>query len=329
MSDTMEHFSEGQRRELLVRFLLGEVAAEERQAVERRLREDDGWRREFQDLQDVFTFLESGREDYPPSGDLTARTLQAIAAYDDQPVTPSCTLSSRYLEASGSHYRPADMFCGIGICIALVLLFFPAVVNSRDLARQTVCQDHLRRLGMAMQVYAEHFGTAPYIPAQGPLSFAGFVPVCLRSLYLITDDATLRCPSLSGNAALWRVPTIDELLTAGPADLNCLRRRAAGDYAFTLGVVVNGRYMPARRESRRWFAWVSDAPVVLDGVTPAVHGKRGFNVLFEDGHVQLLTSYVVPGTQDHLLRNAFGRVAAGWGKDDTVLGRSEVSPLPR
>ena len=57
------------------------------------------------------------------------------------------------------------------------------------------------------------------------------------------------------------------------------------------------------------------------------HGGRGQNVLFEDGHVQFLTTSRPSGASDDIFVNDDDQVAAGVHQDDSVIASSGVTPI--
>ncbi|GIW96587.1 MAG: hypothetical protein KatS3mg110_4628 [Pirellulaceae bacterium] len=301
----------------LLEYSFGELSEAERAEIERRIQDDPAWRAQWGELQRLFELLWVGEQVYEPPGDLVERTLAQI----EQPARAGnlCFVSSST--------RWLDVVCGMAVCLVLALIFFPAVVNSRELARRTFCQENLRQLGIALETYIEHFHCLPWIPERGQLAFAGYVPVVLRHAQYLTEDSRVLCPGVPASGQPFSIPPPAELLAARGTRLAHLQRMAGGHFAYNLGVIDGGRYRAAWREGRTWFAWVSDAPLVPDRIPP-IHGGRGFNVLFEDGHIQYVCSCRAPGTQDHLLRNYLGLVAAGMVKDDVVLGRSEATPFP-
>jgi hypothetical protein len=73
---------------------------------------------------------------------------------------------------------------------------------------------------------------------------------------------------------------------------------------------------------------MADTPSEEHGnLTSANHGGCGGNVLYEDGHVCYQKRSTLPESQsDPIYLNDNGKEAAGVGRDDVVLGRSEVSP---
>jgi hypothetical protein len=45
-----------------------------------------------------------------------------------------------------------------------------------------------------------------------------------------------------------------------------------------------------------------------------------------NGNLRVQTTCTAPGVDDNLFRNALGRMAAGLGRGDAVLGNGEASP---
>ena len=58
------------------------------------------------------------------------------------------------------------------------------------------------------------------------------------------------------------------------------------------------------------------------------HGGQGQNVLYLDGHTQWCTTRTVGLAGDDIFINRERRVAPGLDWADSVLGRSEVGPVP-
>jgi hypothetical protein len=55
------------------------------------------------------------------------------------------------------------------------------------------------------------------------------------------------------------------------------------------------------------------------------HARHSQNVMFEDGHVECLTSSVMHDG-DNIFLSSRGRSEAGVGRDDAVIGCSEATP---
>ena len=113
-----------------------------------------------------------------------------------------------------------------------------------------------------------------------------------------------------------------------------LRRNLGGSYGYVLGYIVDGKLMGIKNKGRSKYALQADAPQIgQDGrLVSSNHGGRGFNVLFEDGHVRfvLLTGRTQKKNilEDDFLVNDRVHVSAGCHEDDSVFGDSTASPLP-
>jgi prepilin-type processing-associated H-X9-DG protein len=119
-----------------------------------------------------------------------------------------------------------------------------------------------------------------------------------------------------------------------------LQRTMGGSYGYNLGYLVEDQGLRApRMRSRTHYPLMSDSPRVADlrsdmGSSPtAQHGRRGHNILFEDGHVKSvidagnLTASTLPWT-DHPFLNRSGLVAAGEDAEDVVIAESSARAIP-
>jgi hypothetical protein len=96
-----------------------------------------------------------------------------------------------------------------------------------------------------------------------------------------------------------------------------------------MGYVTDGRLVRARDARRPNYVLVGDAPSdSRPRRVSANHNGRGQNVLYEDGHIQLLRELPSPRLLDDPYHNREGWVAAGVDPDDAVLGASADLPMP-
>jgi hypothetical protein len=100
-----------------------------------------------------------------------------------------------------------------------------------------------------------------------------------------------------------------------------------GSYGYTLGYVSRGRYRPTKNLGRANFAIVADAPNPTPPYHSHNHGGCGQNVLFEDLHVQYLTTCKAHGCTDDIFTNDDGKVAPGLHAHDSVIGPSALRIL--
>jgi prepilin-type processing-associated H-X9-DG protein len=72
---------------------------------------------------------------------------------------------------------------------------------------------------------------------------------------------------------------------------------------------------------------LADAPCKKRDNLQSDHHCGGQNVFFQDGHVKFQIQSTLPDSQhDAIYLNNAGEEAAGLGRNDTVLGRSEATP---
>lgn len=307
-------------REHLLGYLLGALEPAEQRAVEERLETDAELRRELEALREKLVPLAESEEPEPePPPCLAARTCQYVMARMG-PVAGQF--------ASRSQWRVQDVIVAAGIFVALGMLLFPAVLNSRTQAQLRACEKNLLTLGRALAQYSQlHDGRFPEVPLEGKLAVAGIYAPTLRDAGLI-DHRDVICPA--GKSCRWsnfRLPSVNEIRAAEGETLRVLQCRVGGSYGYTLGYVEKGRYHGPRNRARATFALMADSPAQH----PAVHSDdpacRGQNVLFEDGHVSFLTACRLEDCGDHIFQNALGIVSAGIGPDDAVIAPSFVSPI--
>ena len=332
-------------REMLVRYLLGELNSQEVEQLEAQLRDSPELRRELDYLQSCLPgvddcgdvdFDRPAPDDAPcglaertldsvcgdaPCGGITRSPNEIAAAYDQPAGTPSWSL--------------ADLTVAGGVFLAISMLFLPALRQSRDAARRTGCANNLRELGVMLVSFSET--KDGFLPTPTRHENAGiFSVLLLEEGYGGRDELTglLLCRSspaaekATDKRLVVRVPTMCEL-EAATAKERCMWKRAMSPcYAYLLGFVEGDRHCAVRNQHSCRKAVMADTPSEKNGnLTSANHGGCGQNVLYEDGHVCYQKRSTLPENQfDLIYLNDNGKEAAGVGRDDVVLGRSEVSP---
>lgn len=327
-------------RELLVRYLLGELNSQEQEQLEAQLRDSPELRREFEYLQACMGGDEDCDVERPaadaPRG-LAERTLgrvcgdgpceatshtpaEVAAAYDPPQGTPSWSL--------------ADLTVAGGVCLAISMLFLPALRQSRDAARRTGCENNLRQLGtMLVQFSDDHGG---FFPTPTRNQNAGiFVPYLVEGGYANPDElvrlllcrASPKADQTGKDRIVIRVPTMCEF-EAAIAKERCMMKRAMSPYyAYLLGYVEGERHCAVRNTHSCRKAVLADAPCDKLGNMSSNHGEGGANVMYQDGHVKFQKQLDLAATQrGEIYLNDAGQAAAGLDRDDTVLGRSETTP---
>ncbi|MEZ6135824.1 MAG: hypothetical protein R3C53_13035 [Pirellulaceae bacterium] len=249
-------------------------------------------------------------------------------------------------------------------------LVLPALLQARFESRRVQCSDNLRLSGYALIDYAlrapdQRF---PRIATVGPAAFAGAYAIHLNDAGLLDSMHQLQCPSLpqSGNrfllsplvgkgrgtftrvsaeanlenGALCSLPSVTQLDSLPRTELDVCRLLAGGDYAYCLGVIEGERPVPPRNAGRSNFAIMADAPVIRGTVEDIqAHGGTGINLLYEDGHVQFLSTAKLFSTElltssesgstvaDYPFRNTRGQHQVGLHPQDASLAPSNYAPL--
>src|SRR5688500_3520617 len=159
-------------RDLLIRYLLGELDYDEQRKLESQLRQSPELRRELARLQCCFNSAEDdascGAE--PPSG-LAERTAGRVSDFACGSVSspnqlPFSWQSTAAAERASSapRWSLADVTVAAGVCLAMSMLLVPALRDSRDAARRVDCQNNLRQMGVLLANYAaDHGGYFPQI----------------------------------------------------------------------------------------------------------------------------------------------------------------------
>jgi hypothetical protein len=310
-------------RDHLIGFLLDALEPAEHEQVEAQLRRDPQLQRDLELLARSLLPLASDRAHFDPPMGLAHRTCLFVTE-QAAPVSVPIT-APEYVPPRWSF---TDMLVAAGIFIAAALLFFPAMSQSQFAARVTGCQNNLRQLGMAMNTYSMmHGGFFPDVPRDGQLAAAGVVAVRLREMGMLDDPQVVLCPgSEMADERDYRMPTFSEMRRAAGPQLIVLHRKAGGSLGYNVGFMANGKYQSAKNRHRARYAIVADAPSPEPPYQSYNHGGCGQNVLFEDQHVQYLTTCRAHGCRDDFYTNDNGVVGLGLHENDAVLVPSDARP---
>jgi hypothetical protein len=331
-------------RDLLVRYLLGELDDREQRALEEQLRTSPELRDELAYLKHCFSAAEDPRQgaSEPPRG-LAERVTGLVCGQADVWAAGAGKEMCRSTQAKLAAAEPpagtlgwnlADLTVAAGVVLAVSMLLFPAMQQSRDTARRRDCQHNLGQLGTLLATYAEDHGR--YYPQVGPLDNAGIFAVRLvdggyidaegLSRLLVCRASPLADDVAAGHVVV-HIPNFAQLQAVGEQQLPEVRRLMGGTYAYRIGYVRGNRYYTIRRTGDGLSPLVADAPsFAASGVKMANHSGRGQNVLYQDQSVRYQRDCTIPGKKDHLFLNEVGVPAAGRGARDAVLGRSEATP---
>lgn len=328
-------------RELLIRYLLGELRADEQRELEARLHTSLDLRRELAYLRKCFEAAQDADADgsVQPShlAERTTRRVCDAADGADGLWNSSADRSVRSMadEPAGQlGWSLADLTVAGGAILAVAMLVLPAMRDSRDATRANMCQDHLRNIAIALKAYAaDHGGSFPQI--QRADNAGMFAVELVERGYVDADDLSvwLVCPSspaataIRSGSLVVRIPSRARLAALSGEDLAEARRTMSPCYAYALPYRIGNEYLGPRDSRRRFTPIVSDA---WDGepTQPMSSNHHGFfHTLCTDGSVQTLLSCRVPVFgDDDVYRNQLGVVAAGCSQNDSVLGRSDATP---
>ncbi|MEX0793601.1 MAG: hypothetical protein WD045_10725 [Pirellulaceae bacterium] len=336
--------------EHLIGYLLGANEAHEDQLVKDQLSREPELHDQLAILRQHVEHLDDGLDEELPPTDLTARTCQLL----DNPSTwPSLwsqitdttvsqdenapgvslnrvKLSNRREAVSGgsSRFSLMDGLVALGVCLAALVIFFPALASSRMLASRIQCEDNLRQVGMGLHKFADASSRQQYpeIHGAGPLSVAGSYAPRLVNEGFISNPEVLSCVATSKQISL---PTIEELLVAPEVMLPELHDRLEGVFNYNLGSRHGDNIEAPRMAGRARFPIASDVVLVNDTLIGSdSHFENRVNILFDDGHVEFLKIEHLPSDIQRVFVNNEGLVQAGIDEDDVVLANSIARPIP-
>jgi hypothetical protein len=327
----------------LLGYLLGALEESERESVETELDQDPRLVEDLALVRESLKPLWVAQPDYHPPPGLARRTCRLVASHPApwrnraagetkrprEAIAPDLEPVAAEPGGGGSYTSWLDVSVAVGMVVAMSLLVFPAVHNSRFHSRLFTCRDHLRQIGLALTQYSESQNDYfPPVYSHGRLAGAGIYAPALLSNGFVDGSYCFICPdSPLAEDRDFRIPSLDELLAASREELNRFRRSMGGSFGYNLGFLENGRYYSPRNLRRPFYALVADAPShALPTHQTRNHGGRGQNVLHESGHVWF---YDVPQPHDradNVFVNDLGRVDAGQHRNDSVIAPSEAVP---
>ena len=318
-------------RELLIRYLLGELDTREQAQLEERLRNSPELQSELAHLQTCFA---AAREtDYsagePPRG-LARRVTDSVCGDSGSAgFARAAAVADPPPAALG--WSLADMTVAGGVFLAVSMLLFPALRDSRDATRRTVCQDHQRQITeLLFQFAANNHGYFPRIaPNENGGAFAiqlvegDYIAAADLSVQLVCPSAPLADEIRAGEFAI-RIPSRAELEAMTPAERAAVRERMSPFFAYQFPYYDGNDYVYMRDQRSPFALLISDTSGPDHDMSP---NHDGFvQVVRGDGGLRTLQSCQVPGGDPDLYRNARGEVAAGCSRRDVVLGPSGATP---
>jgi hypothetical protein len=209
----------------------------------------------------------------------------------------------------------------------------PALFESRDAARRSICQSNLQRLGSVIFDYQQVRDNR--LPRVGPGESAGVYSIELLEKSGLTQ-ARLRelllCPEsqladdVYAGRVQFQIPTRAEYEAATGAELKQMLRTLGGSYAFRMGYYENREYHQPRFSGEVGLPLLADAPVISPSGVRSGNHAQGHNVLDEALSTRLCGSCVLPERRDNIYLNLDNQPAAGRTRDDVVLASGRFSP---
>lgn len=327
-------------RELLIRYLLGELGADEHREVQARLSNSPELQQELARLRQCFAAHQDddAAAAVPPSG-LAARTTERVTGCSES--AEAAAAGERAVFTHGGDPPPeilgwslADLTVAGGVMLAVSMLIFPALRNSRDGTHRTICQNNQRQLWVLLNKYAEdHGGLYPQV---GPNENAGmYVARLITKGYVQPEDIALMlvCPGshlakeIRSRGLVFQLPDAAALQAMTAKQLNRVTALMSPSYNIRWGYWSGGEYHYAKNERGKVAPVLSDAAGgEADNMVSPNHGGSIAQVQFGDGNLKSLRSCKLPGSDDDMYHNDLGKVAAGLRRHDIVLGSSDSRP---
>lgn len=327
----------------LIAYLLDDLSPERRASVEEKLAIDPAWRRELARLQECLAAgADPGRlaeecADEPPQ-DLVARTCTLVQRSGEAPARGAGLPAAAFTDAApwracGGRWSLTDLTVGAGVLLLLGSLVLPAMFESRDAARRSVCQNNLQQLGAALFNYQEVRDHR--LPAVAAGENAGVYAVELLEHGGLSREQLaelLLCPQsrLADDVAAGRVvliiPTRREFDAAVGTARAQMVQTMGGSFAYRLGYHENGALRQPFFTGEEHLPLVADAPQFSESGVRGGNHARGHNVLYECLSVSFRTTCLLPDRRDNFYLNADERPAAGRHRRDVVLGGNAIGP---
>jgi anti-sigma-K factor RskA len=325
-------------REVLIRYLLGELSPEEHDEVHARLQSSPELRQELARLRECFAAHqdEDIADDGPPSG-LASRVAERVTCGDGA-IESAAGRSGRLTSAGDPPagflgWSLADLTVAGGVMLAVSMLIFPALRNSRDETRRVACQNNLRQLYVLCALHAQdHAGFFPQIKANehagafvAQLIGKGYAHPQELRVWLVCPDSPVAAKIRDG--AVFDLPNAQQIAAMTPEQLSEFTAVASPSYAYAFPYREAREFRYVKNDRRAQMPVFSDAMGDEEsGVVTPNHGSRFFQVQFADGSLKWFKSWKLPGVDEDMSRNNRGRVAAGEGPLDIVLANSGATP---
>jgi hypothetical protein len=330
-------------REQLIRYLLGELDEFEHRELRAKLQVSPELQRELAQLRECFAANQDDDAGPLPPGGLAERTADRVSNSDEFQLEVATRRSgmapSSEPPAGILGWSLADLTVAGGVMLAVSMLVFPALRDSRDGTRRTVCQNNQQQLWLIATRYArDHHGFYPQIrPNENAgimlerLVETGYVEPSDLAVWLVCPASPIAREIKSGELA-YRIPSREEFRLMGPEDLLAATAQLSHCYGIRMPQKIGDDYVDQRVDTPRQsrldplFGDMSGDP---SNSMTAHH--RGSVIQFVDrnGSVVSLLASAAPATvlnDADPYRNDIGMMAAGIGQSDVVIAASNALP---
>jgi hypothetical protein len=333
-------------REQLIRYLLGELDADERRELRVQLRQNPELQRELEQLRACFAANQDDDAEELPPGRLAERTADRISNSDEYELEAAIAAGATRMSTGGDPpsgvlgWSLADLTVAGGVMLAVSMLVFPALRDSRDGTWRTVCQDNQRQLWFLVSEYAANNGD--YFPRIRPNETAGkYVLDLIKGDY--ERPGKLRvlvvCPSspiadqIRRGKFAFHLPSGAELRAMNPAQQKVFSCSSSPTYGYALPSRIGDGYL-----------YPKSGPTGHSGSDPLIgdlsgnplnaleaHHRGGvIQTVSADGRMRSFrfeaeSAPIFEGDFD-IYHNDLNIVSAGLRPHDVVLGTSDAMP---
>jgi prepilin-type processing-associated H-X9-DG protein len=337
--------------ETLLGYLLGGLPDEEIARVSHALQASESLRQRLNDLKVLLEPLQASEEVFEPRADLVGDTLSQVAEQENESKvvradSPAKELSDRKSFDWSEVPVPTriawmDSLVTITAGIIFLSILLPTVWHWREAARQFACAENLRNVGFGLLSYVNFSPSReiPPIDTIGPKAFAGMYAIHLKDRGLLESSRWVHCPSNPSISLQGYIPTSEQFLAATPEQQHVLSYVVGGNYAYNLGVWIDGKYRTPRLDAPVRFAVLGDMWPSNNGVVeefrepPMLHGDRAANMLYSDGSIRLIrllshsdTGFFSPASIDNPFLNREMEQGVGIGIQDACVAPSYWRP---
>lgn len=290
-------------------YLLDALEENERAEVEQALRERGDWRQELAALRRRLSCLELARPEVTPPPGLAARTCRLIFDAVRDGVVPAVESIARprcgrgrngafrftpvgdYWSGGGPSWSWLDLAVAACVIAGFFGLLFPALVDQQVRSQAAQCRENLRLAHRGISDYGMRLAGVSPLPSVLPeaISGQGIRPGFTNGSNAVAVPRVMCCPTVlaafrreSQDRPTWRTASFTPH-AAGLASQGLASPRGVA------GWPVYQAAFPVRGDSASEYGvLLRDPDLALSPCEAIPPHVRGWNVLFEDGHVVFL-----------------------------------------